>query len=57
MGGSYSGANEEYLRDFDLQKYKRMNPDLTQDEIMEVYGIFTSLQPNDGFVEVKKILA
>ena len=55
MGGSQSSS--EYLRDFDLEKYKRQNPNLTDDEIMEVYGIFTSLKPEDGCVSVNRVLA
>ena len=55
MGGSQS--NNQYLKDFDLEKYERLNPDLTQDEIMEVYGIFTSLEPKDGYVSVNRVQA
>ena len=59
MGGEESNPTvPPQLQNFDLEKYKRLNPNLTEGEILEIYGIFVSLRPDsDGFVITNRVLA
>jgi hypothetical protein len=56
MGNSDSKKEHPMDRTFDLQKYRRMKPNFTDDQIMSIYDLFKSMEPDEyGQVQVDKV--
>lgn len=39
-----------------LEKYKRLRPNLSENEIQQIYGMFQYYKPEKGYIQTKQIL-
>lgn len=55
MGNSGS-ISDEKLDYEQLEKYKRLRPNLSEKEIQQIYGMFQFYKPVNGVIQTKEIL-
>jgi hypothetical protein len=56
MGNSDSKKSHPMDAYFDVQKYRRMKPNFTDDQIISIYELFKDQEPDDnGEVRVERV--
>lgn len=53
--GTSDARHKRLLESFDIAKYKRLRPQLSQEEVLELLGIFEDLGATEGYVKVSDI--